>query len=571
MSTDGVLAAAYLPYDGYLDPSQLTFALADGARRLGAEIETRTHVTGDRAARRPRPRRRHRPRPDRVRRRRQRRRHVRAGDRPDGRRRRSRSSRSATSTSSPSRPIPRCQPLPTLRDPDNLIYFRTEVGGLVMGGYERNPASWALDGIPPGFEAQLLAEDWDRMEELMTNAIRRVPALETLPIKRFFNGPEAFTPDAEFILGESEVPGFWVAAGFCAHGLAGAGGIGKTMAEWIVDGQPEWEVWALDIRRFGGHYGSQRVHARRARTRRSRSTTTSSTRARRSRPAGRCASRRPTRATSRSAPPSARSRAGSASTGTPRTPAAGDESLRPRGWAGENWSPAIARRGRRHAHRGGPVRRVELREARGARARARSTSCSGCCANDVDRPVGRVTYTQMLNARGGIECDLSVIRTRRGPLPARHRHRVRARTTGAGSSATRRATARSTSATSPRAAPASASGARTPATILQPLTKTSLAHADFPYMSARELAVGDVPCLARARDVRRRARLGALLPDGVRRGAVGRPHRRRRRRTAWCRAATARSTRCGSRRATAPGRPTSRPTRRPTRPASASP
>ena len=77
--------------------------------------------------------------------------------------------------------------------------------------------------------------------------------METLPIKRFFNGPEAFTPDAEFILGESEVPGFWVAAGFCAHGLAGAGGIGKVMAEWIVDGQPEWEVWALDIRRFGGH------------------------------------------------------------------------------------------------------------------------------------------------------------------------------------------------------------------------------------------------------------------------------------------------------------------------------
>ena len=88
----------------------------------------------------------------------------------------------------------------------------------------------------------------------MANAIRRVPALETLPVKRFFNGPEAFTPDAEFILGESEVPGFWVAAGFCAHGLAGAGGIGKVMAEWIVDGQPEWEVWALDIRRFGRHY-----------------------------------------------------------------------------------------------------------------------------------------------------------------------------------------------------------------------------------------------------------------------------------------------------------------------------
>ena len=153
---------------------------------------------------------------------------------------------------------PALEPLPTLRDPDNLVYFRTEVGGLVMGGYERDPAPFGLDGIPAGFEAQLLTEDWDRFEELMQGAVLRVPPMEQAEVKRFFNGPEAFTPDGEFILGESEVPGFWVAAGFCAHGLAGAGGIGKVMAEWIVDGEPEYDLWHMDIRRFGRHYRSQR-------------------------------------------------------------------------------------------------------------------------------------------------------------------------------------------------------------------------------------------------------------------------------------------------------------------------
>ena len=146
----------------------------------------------------------------------------------------------------------------------------------------------------------------------MTNAIHRVPALETLPIKKFFNGPEAFTPDAEFILGESEVPGFWVAAGFCAHGLAGAGGIGKTMAEWIVDGQPEWEVWALDIRRFGATYALAALHAG--------PHLRGAVEVLRHQVPGRGAAGRPAaarlarlrRGTSRSAPPSARSRAGSA-------------------------------------------------------------------------------------------------------------------------------------------------------------------------------------------------------------------------------------------------------------------
>ena len=142
--------------------------------------------------------------------------------------------------------------LPQLRDPDNLVYFREEVGGLCMGGYERNPAPWSLDGVPPDFNGKLLAPDWPRFEEIMAGAVRRVPAIADAGVSRMINGPEGFTPDNEFILGESDVRGFFVAAGFCAHGIAGAGGIGRQVASWIVDGEPELDLWHMDIRRFGG-------------------------------------------------------------------------------------------------------------------------------------------------------------------------------------------------------------------------------------------------------------------------------------------------------------------------------
>ncbi len=147
--------------------------------------------------------------------------------------------------------------MPTMRDPSLLVYFRPESGGLIMGGYERDCAPWSLDGIPADFNGKLLEEDWPRFEELMQNAIVRVPALEEMGVVRLINGPEAFTPDGEFILGPSDLRGFWVAAGFCAHGLAGAGGMGKLVAEWIVEGTPSLDVWHMDSRRFGAAYRSQ--------------------------------------------------------------------------------------------------------------------------------------------------------------------------------------------------------------------------------------------------------------------------------------------------------------------------
>ena len=256
MSTDGVLGAAYLPTDGYIDPSQLTFALVEGARRRGAEICEDTRVTAIEVDGRKSPPRHHRPR---------------ARSRPS-----SSSTPAACSRTEIGRmagvnvPIipmaheylittPSGLPLdmPTMRDPSLLVYYRPESGGLIMGGYERDPAPWGMDGIPPDFNGKLLEPDWDRFEPLMTNAIVRTPSIKDAGVVRLVNGPEAFTPDGEFILGPSEVRGFWVAAGFCAHGLAGAGGMGRLVAEWIVDGRPGLDAWEMDSRRFGRHYRSR--------------------------------------------------------------------------------------------------------------------------------------------------------------------------------------------------------------------------------------------------------------------------------------------------------------------------
>ena len=129
--------------------------------------------------------------------------------------------------------------MPTIRDPDRLVYFRPEAGGgLVAGGYERDPAPWNWQaGTSLRLQQhRLLEEDWERFEPLADGAFSLVPAMREAEIVRMINGPEAFTPDGEFILGESAVRGFFVATGFCAHGIAGAGGVGKVMAEWIVHG-----------------------------------------------------------------------------------------------------------------------------------------------------------------------------------------------------------------------------------------------------------------------------------------------------------------------------------------------
>ncbi|MGD0606844.1 MAG: FAD-dependent oxidoreductase [Streptosporangiaceae bacterium] len=148
--------------------------------------------------------------------------------------------------------------LPILRDPDGYTYVKEEVGGLLVGGFEPEAKPWvAPDQLPYPFEFQLLAEDWDHFAILMDSAITRIPALARAGIKKFYNGPESFTPDNQFILGETaELRNFFVGAGFNSVGIASAGGAGRALAEWIIEGEPGLDASAVDIRRFARFNGN---------------------------------------------------------------------------------------------------------------------------------------------------------------------------------------------------------------------------------------------------------------------------------------------------------------------------
>jgi glycine cleavage system aminomethyltransferase T len=375
-----------------------------------------------------------------------------------------------------------------MRDPSLLVYFRPESGGLIMGGYERHCAPWSLDGIPPDFNGKLLAEDWPRFEELMENAIVRVPSLEEMEVVRLINGPEAFTPDNEFILGPTEVRGLWTAAGFCAHGLAGAGGMGRLIAEWIAEGTPSLDTWEMDSRRFGRAYRSPEYTL--ARTQEIYETYYDVKYPGHERQAGRPLRLSPTypRLAELGAAFGEKSGWERANWFEPNA-ATGDESLRPRGWAGRLWSPAVG---------------AEHRACREAAALFDETSfakieVSGAgaaefmermCANRVARDVGAITYTQMLNPRGGIECDFTVTRL------GQERFRVVTGTAfGQHDLAWIREQAPDGVAVDDVTSSLACLGLWGPRArdILRPLSSEPL---DFPYMRARELAVGPVPCLA---------------------------------------------------------------------------
>ena len=268
-----------------------------------------------------------------------------------------------------------------------------------------DPAPWSLDGIPADFNGKLLAPDWPRFAEIMDGAVRRVPAIADAGINRMINGPEAFTPDNEFILGESEVRGFFVAAGFCAHGIAGAGGIGRQVASWIVDGEPELDLWKMDIRRFGAPVPPQALHARPdGRGLRDLLRHPLPERGAPGRPAVAACRRRTTRLVELGAPFGEKSGWERPNWFEIERRRPGDEALRPRGWAGQHWSPGDRRGGARDAH--APPASSTSRASPRSRSPGPGAAAflQRLCANDIDRPVGSIIYTQLLNRRGGIEC-----------------------------------------------------------------------------------------------------------------------------------------------------------------------
>ncbi len=250
MRTDDLVGGVWLPGDGKANPSDITQALARGARSGGATVREGIRVTGIETQM------------DRVK----------AVQTDQGRVEcevlvicAGQWSRAIGQMCGVSVPLHSAEhmyivtgkiagvspDLPVMRDPDGYIYFKEEVGGLVMGGFEPDAKPWGMDGIPHPFEFQLLPDDWDQFGILMENALQRVPALETAEIKTFLNGPESFTPDNNFLLGEApEVAGVYVGAGFNSMGIASAGGAGRALAEWIVEGEATSDLWPVDIRRF---------------------------------------------------------------------------------------------------------------------------------------------------------------------------------------------------------------------------------------------------------------------------------------------------------------------------------
>jgi glycine cleavage system aminomethyltransferase T/glycine/D-amino acid oxidase-like deaminating enzyme len=263
MRTDDLAGAVWLPGDGKANPTDLTQSLARGARSGGAKIVEGVKVTGFDI------------RKDRV--------HGVRTNQGDvacevvvncaGQWARALGKLAGVTVPLFSaehfyivtRKIPGVTPdLPVLRDPDGYIYYKEEVGGLVMGGFEPEAKPWGMNGIPENFEFQLLPEDWDHFETLMQNALHRTPCLEKAEVRQLLNGPESFTPDGHFILGEAPgVSGFFVAAGFNSGGIANAGGAGRLTAEWIVAGEPTADLWEADIRRFAPFYGNVRHLAER--------------------------------------------------------------------------------------------------------------------------------------------------------------------------------------------------------------------------------------------------------------------------------------------------------------------
>lgn len=295
---------------------------------------------------------------------------------------------------------------PTLRDPDRRTYFKEEVGGLVMGGYEPDPQGWVQGDIPKNWEFRLFDDDYDHFAQHMDQAIARVPALEHTGVKQMINGAESFTPDGNFILGPApECANMYVGAGFNAFGIASGGGAGWVLAEWVMRDEAPLDLWVVDIRRFSGlHRDRQWVFDRTMEAYGKHYTIGF--------PHEEYESGRP-RITS---PLYQRLKDHRAVFGSklgwerpnwfaPK----GTEARDIYSMGRQNWFGPV---GEEHAHVREKVglfdqssfAKYELSGPKAAEA------LEYVCANRVAREPGRLTYTQLLNSRGGIEADLTVAR-----------------------------------------------------------------------------------------------------------------------------------------------------------------
>ncbi|MBT8474303.1 MAG: FAD-dependent oxidoreductase [Alphaproteobacteria bacterium] len=408
LTTDDVLGGVHLPGDGQCDPANIAMALAKGARMHGAKVlegvkvtgvdDDGTRVTG-----------------------------VRYEDAGEAGRIAADVvincggmwGRDLAASSGVTLPLHACEhfylitepidgltSLPSLRVPDECAYYKEDAGKMMLGAFEPRAKPWGMGGIPEDFEFDSLPEDFEHFEPILADAMHRMPMFETAGVHTFFNGPESFTPDDRYYLGEApELRGYWIAAGYNSIGIVSSGGAGMALAQWIDSGEPPFDLWDVDIRRAQPFQKNRRYLKERV-----------------SETLGLLyADHYPYRQ-----PETAR--------GVRRSPI--HEHLKARGavfgelsgwerpnwfaqgsqvaeyqydWAGQNWFDN--QRAEHMAVREGVALfdmssfgkiRVEGRDA--------TTFLQRMCGNDIDVETGRLVYTQMLNERGGIECDLTVTR-----------------------------------------------------------------------------------------------------------------------------------------------------------------
>ncbi|MEL7303932.1 MAG: FAD-dependent oxidoreductase, partial [Pseudomonadota bacterium] len=408
LNTDDLTCAVYLPKDGQGDPANITQALAKGARQRGAKIIEHAKVT--------------------------------AIGTENGR------VKSVTATHDGETteivcdhvvncagmwardvgamagvgvPLHACEhfyivtegidglpALPVLRVPDECAYYKEDAGKLLLGAFEPNAKPWGMNGIPDDFCFDQLPEDFDHFEPILDKAVTRVPILAETGIHTFFNGPESFTPDDRYYLGEApEIANFWVACGYNSIGIQSSGGAGMALAQWMEDGQPPFDLWDVDIRRTQPFQVNKTYLYERA-----------------------------TEALGLLYADHFPYRQMATARGVRRSPihthleSAGAVFGEVAGWERPNWFATGGQEreyryswGRQNWFENNRAEHLAVRNSVGlfdltsfGKIRVEGPGALGfvqrVCANQMDVATGRLVYTQMLNARGGIECDLTVTR-----------------------------------------------------------------------------------------------------------------------------------------------------------------
>ncbi len=274
-----------------------------------------------------------------------------------------------------------------------------------MGGFEPKAKPWAMDPIPPTFQFALLGEDWEQFEPLMKAAMHRTPCLETAKVKMLLNGPESFTPDGNFIIGEApELRNYFVAAGFNSAGIANSGGAGKLIAEWVIGGEAPCDVWDVDIRRFAPFTANRKALAERT------GETLGLHYAMRW-PRHELVTARPLRTSPLYDLLAAKGAVFGSKNGWERAnyfKPLGAASAKP-GLDRPDWLPWV--QAEQHATR----HAVALYDQSSfgkllLQGRDALSVLQRLCANEIDVPLGRIVYTAMLNERGGFESDVTVVR-----------------------------------------------------------------------------------------------------------------------------------------------------------------